>query len=136
MSTDATVTKSSNVSFRAGWVLTVLLALLFGMSATMKLVQPGDFAKDWPKSGLDIKLAAPIGIVELACVVVFLIPQTAVLGAILLTGYLGGAVLTHLHVNESVIPPVVIGILVWIALYLRDPRLRKLAPLRSLERAA
>jgi hypothetical protein len=72
----------------------------------------------------------PILVVELCCVLLYLIPQTAVLGAILLTGYLGGATATHVRVDEAYFMPVVVGILVWLGLYLRDPRLRALVPWR------
>jgi hypothetical protein len=66
--------------------------------------------------------------------VIYLIPQTSVLGAILMTGYLGGAIATHVRLGEfvkGIIPQVGLGVLVWLGLYLRDPRLRALAPLRS-----
>jgi hypothetical protein len=66
------------------------------------------------------------------CVILYAIPRTAVLGAILLTGYLGGAVATHVHAAEWWFMPVVFGILVWLGLYLRDPRVRELAPLRRM----
>jgi hypothetical protein len=68
------------------------------------------------------------------CIVLYVIPTTAVLGAILLTGYLGGAVASHVRVGEGLFPvffPVMVGVLVWLGLYLRDVRLRSLIPLRS-----
>ena len=77
-------------------------------------------------------LALGIGILELACTIIYVIPRTAVLGAILLTGYLGGAILTHLRVGEPIFLQVIFGVLIWGGLYLRDPRLRVLIPLRSL----
>jgi xanthine/uracil permease len=61
---------------------------------------------------------------------VYVIPQTSVLGAILLTGYLGGAVATHVRIDDNFVPPIVMGVLVWLGLFLRDPRLRALIPLR------
>ena len=75
----------------------------------------------------------PIGIVEVACAVLYAIPQTAVLGAVLTTAYLGGAVATHVRASDPFLPPIVLGILVWVGLYLRDERLRPLLPLRRLE---
>jgi DoxX-like protein len=72
----------------------------------------------------------PIGILEIACVVLYSIPRTAVLGAILTTAYLGGAVATHVRVQDPFIPPIVFGILVWVGLYLREDRIRSLLPLR------
>jgi hypothetical protein len=73
-----------------------------------------------------------LGIVEIACTVVYAIPQTAVLGAILLTGYLGGAIATHVRLEEGFLPPVILGVLVWLGIYLRDARLRALLPFRNL----
>lgn len=114
---------------RVGWTLTILLTLLFTMSAGVKLAQPGDIKKDWvEKNGFPAHTLVPIGAVELACVALFLIPRTSVLGAILLTGYMGGAICTHVRMDELFIPQVVIGALPWLALWLREPRLRALAP--------
>jgi hypothetical protein len=75
-----------------------------------------------------------LGIVLLACVALYLVPRTSVLGAILLTGYLGGAVATHVRVGDGLFPvlfPVIVGALVWGGLVVRDPRLAALLPLRS-----
>jgi len=73
-----------------------------------------------------------LAIVEIVCAIIYLIPQTAVLGAILLTGYLGGAVATHVRIND---PgwwfAVVFGIVIWLGIFLRDSRLRQLIPLRT-----
>jgi hypothetical protein len=97
----------------------------------MKFTQPADVIEGMNKLGWNPSLALGLGIVELACVVIYLVPQTAVLGAILLTGYLGGAIATHVRLNESFAIPVILGIVIWAALYLRDPRLRALVPLRK-----
>jgi hypothetical protein len=101
------------------------------MSATMKLLQPPDMAKGFEHLGWPIELAMPLGIIELTCTVLYLIPQTSVLGAILLTGYLGGATATHVRIGEAWFPPVLAGVFVWLGLVLRDPRLRELAPWRK-----
>lgn len=129
---DATPPKAgSKVAYWIGWALSILLLPLFGMSAFFKLAQPAGFADNWTKAGMPMHTAFPIGVFEVACVVIYLIPQTSVLGAILLTGYLGGAVVTHARQDESVIAPVVIGMVIWLALALRDPRLWKLIPFRT-----
>ncbi|MBY0311121.1 MAG: DoxX family protein [Phycisphaerales bacterium] len=124
----------TKTSFFAGWVLTILPSLLFAFSGVMKLVghftQAPDLIKGFNDLQIPVKLILPIGIIEILCLVVYLIPKTAVLGAILLTGYMGGAILTHLRVGEAVVMQVIIGVVVWIALYLREPRLRMIAPLR------
>jgi hypothetical protein len=79
-----------------------------------------------------MSLALGLGITEVACTIIYLIPRTAVLGAILLTGYFGGATATHVRVGDpSFVGPVVLGVLVWLGLFLRDDRLRALIPLRS-----
>jgi xanthine/uracil permease len=74
---------------------------------------------------------ARIALVEIACGIVYAIPQTSVLGAILLTGYLGGATATHVRAGEPFFLPIVVGIVVWLGLFLREERLRALVPLRS-----
>jgi DoxX-like family len=75
-----------------------------------------------------------IGIIELVCLVVYLIPRTSILGAILLTGYLGGAVATHVRIGSPLLShtlfPIYVGMLIWLALFLRDDRLRTLLPVR------
>ena len=119
---------------RTIWIGRVLSAVPIGMmlfSAAMKLrpnPQVIQFTVDhlgWAEPFL-VKLA----ILELTCVILYAIPQTAVLGAILLTGYLGGAVATHWRVGDVPIPQVFLGVVVWGGLYLRDERLRALLPLR------
>jgi len=74
-----------------------------------------------------------IAVLEITCVVLYAIPQTAVLGAVLMAGYLGGAIAAHVRVSDNVnlVAPLVLGILAWLGLYLRDGRLRALLPLRS-----
>jgi hypothetical protein len=74
----------------------------------------------------------PLAILEISCVVIYLIPATSVLGAILLTGYIGGAICTHLRVGDPFFLQIAIGIFVWLGLYLRESRLQELIPLRRL----
>lgn len=81
--------------------------------------------------GYPQKLLLPIAIAEILCTVLYLFPRTAVLGAILLTGYLGGATATHVRVGEQFVAPVFLGVMLWGGLYFRDSRLRALLPLRS-----
>lgn len=114
-----------------GWILTVLLAAMLSFSAFMKITQPPEVVEMFgTKMGFSQDLFVPIAIVEIACVVIFLIPQTAVLGAVLLTAYLGGAVVTHLRINDNFAGPIIVGVAVWLAIFLRDPRVRSLLPLR------
>lgn len=127
--------ESANVSKAAlwtGYVLSALPVLMLVFSAVMKLATPAPVVEEFTRLGWTGEHAVPLGIVELVCATVYAIPQTAVLGAILLTGYLGGAIATHVRINEQFIGPAVVGVLIWLALYLRDPRLRALIPWRSL----
>lgn len=103
--------------------------LLF--SAGMKLAKPPAVVEGFEKLGWSPDLAFPIGVVELVCTAIYLLPRTSVLGAILLTGYLGGATATHVRLGESFIPTVVFGVLLWLGLYLRDRRIRALIPLKE-----
>jgi uncharacterized membrane protein YphA (DoxX/SURF4 family) len=114
-----------------GWVLTVLPAPLLAFSAAMKFVMSKEVAEGFEHLGWPTRLAIPLGILELSCVVLLLIPRTAVLGAVLLTGYMGGAIATHVRIGEPFIVQSLIPIVAWLGLYLRDPRLRALLPLRS-----
>ena len=119
---------SSKAMWWTGCVISGLVIAMLAFSGIMKLVGAADTELTrlgWPN------VAFTLGIVELACAIVYAIPRTAVLGAILLTGYLGGATATHVRIEESFIPPVIGGALVWLGLFLRDARIRTLIPLRS-----
>ena len=114
-----------------GHIMSALPVLMLLMSGVMKFLKPGFVVEGFKHLGLPENLTLGIGILELACTVVYLIPRTAVLGAILLTGYLGGAILTHLRVGEAIFMQIIFGVLIWGGLFLRDPRLRELIPLRK-----
>ncbi|HMV46662.1 MAG TPA: DoxX family protein [Blastocatellia bacterium] len=113
-----------------GWVLTILPVLMLLFSAVVKLMKT-PVAQEFSRLGYPEKTILGIGILELACTIVYLIPRTSVFGAILLTGYLGGATATHVRIGDPFLPPVFGGVLIWLALFLRDSRLRALLPLRS-----
>lgn len=129
------VTQSSQVSKGALWggrIMSWLPALFLLMDGVMKLFKPAFVVNETVRLGYPEGSIVPLGIVLTLCTVLYLIPRTAVLGAILLTGYLGGAVATHVGVYEGWFPilfPVVFGVLLWGGLYLRDSRLRALIPL-------
>ena len=128
-------TSSSPVSKVALWtgrVLSALPVLMLLMSAYFKFNMPPDAKEGMTKIGWNESMLAPLGILEIACTIIYVIPQTAVLGAILLTGYLGGAIATHVRVGEPFIVPAALGVVIWLGLYLRDVRIRALIPLRSL----
>ena len=115
----------------AGWAVSLLVVVPFVPGAVMIFLRRPEVFEGMAHMGLPESLILPLGILEMLCVAVYLVPRTSVLGAILLTGYMGGAILTHLRVGEAVYLQVAIGILVWLGLWLREPRLRALLPLRG-----
>jgi DoxX-like family len=117
----------------AGRIMSVLPALFLFLDGIMKLVKPVVVVEATVQLGYPESVILGLGIVLLTCTVLYLIPRTAVLGAILLTGYLGGAVATHVRVGNplfSIIFPIIIGAMLWGGLYLRDEQLRSLIPWR------
>jgi len=114
----------------AGRIVSALPALLLVFSAVMKMIKPASVLEGFVRLGYPESLILPIAGLELVCAVVYVVPRTAMLGAILLTGYLGGATATLVRVGEPFYGPVVAGVLVWGGLFLRDPRLRALIPFR------
>jgi len=113
-------------------VLSVLPVMLLLLSASMKVAHtPAVVATFVDKFGYAEGLLPALAILELACTLVYLVPRTAVLGAVLLTGYLGGAVATHVRVGDVFVAPLLVGVLVWAGLFLRDERVRALLPLRQ-----
>ena len=132
------VTETAPVSKARLWTGRILsgLAVLFLLfDAIIKLIKIRPVLEGFAKLGYPEGVAVPIGIVLLVCVVIYVIPRTSVLGAILLTGYLGGAVATHVRVGDPLLShvlfPTYVGLLIWGGLYLREERLRALIPLRS-----
>jgi hypothetical protein len=130
MQNDSQPVSVSKKMFWAGWILTTLMVLMFLFSAVMKFIMPPDVVEGFAHLELPESFALGLGILELACAVIYLVPRTAVLGAILLTGYLGGAILTHLRVGDPFVSPIVVGVLVWGGIFLREPRLWALIPWR------
>lgn len=113
-----------------GIVLTVLSALFLLLDAVMHLIQPPPVVEAFNQLGVPPHLAPVLGIVELLCIVVYVVPRTSVLGAILLAGYLGGATAAKVRIEDSSWWfSVLIGVLVWAGVYLRNDRLRALIPL-------
>ena len=111
-----------------GWILSGLISiLLIGPSAMGKFMEWEGKDKMFAHIGFSSDLIFNIGILEVILAVIYLIPRTAFLGAILLTGYLGGATVTHLRVGDAFIAPVIIGIVMWIGLGLRCPTIFTLA---------
>jgi DoxX-like family len=117
----------------AGWVLSLWPVFVVLTSATWKLTRNqwyvAEFARiGWPESALPL-----LAFLQLGCILLFIIPRTAVLGAILLTGYLGGAIATYVRMGEPypVLVPLSTSVIAWAGIYLRDERLRALLPFRK-----
>lgn len=122
----------SKVQLWGGRAASALPVLGLVMSAAMKLSHNAQMATQFiGKFGYAESSIGPIGIVELACTMLYCVPKTSVLGAVLLTGYLGGAVATHVRVGDPFVLPLALGVLVWAGLFLRDERVRALLPLRK-----
>ncbi|MGH9841123.1 MAG: DoxX family protein [Blastocatellia bacterium] len=127
-------TQTAPVSKKMVWtgrIISALPILFLLMDGVMKLVKPAIVVETTVKLGYPESVIVGLGIVLIACTV---IPRTSVLGAILLTGYLGGATATHVRVGDPLFPilfPVILGVLIWGGLFLRDERLRALIPLRN-----
>jgi hypothetical protein len=111
-----------------GWVLSGILGLAFVPSAYFKIAQPAGFLDGWTKS-YPAGAARPLGILELTMFVLYIVPKTRYLGGLIMLAYLGGAVATHVHADDGKFAvPILVGILAWLGLYLRDRRLRALVP--------
>ena len=129
----ASENQSVTVSKKALWagrILSALPVLALLASGVIKFAKPPAVVEEFAHLGYPLSLAVPLGIAEIACTIVYIVPRTAALGAILLTGYLGGAISTHVRIGEPFILPLILGVLVWGGLVLRDPRLRLVLPLR------
>jgi len=112
-----------------GRILSALPVLMLLFSAAMKFSGSPDLAKGFAHLGWKIELAPGLGVLELVCTLLYAVPRTSVLGAILLTAYLGGATATHVRVGDPYVATVIVGVVIWGGLFLRYPRLRELLPL-------
>jgi len=130
MSSTEVSTPPPKVLTWVGWILSILPSLMLVMSGVMKFVKPPGFTEGLAKIGFPESVVNGLGFVELASVLLYLIPQTSVLRAILLTGYLGGATAAHVRIHDNFNAPVIIGMVLWLGLYFRDARIRSLIPFR------
>jgi hypothetical protein len=119
----------------AGRIMSGLVVLFLLMDSIMKLIKPAFVVQASAPLGWPDRLIIPLGIVLLTCTALYVIPRSSILGGILLTGYLGGAVATHLRVGDPLLShvlfPVYMGVLLWGGLYLREDSLPALIPLKS-----
>jgi hypothetical protein len=116
-----------------GWLFSLAAVAILLMSARWKLTGTPFYVKEWSRIGWDPAMLPRIAIVQLTCVVLYLTPPTAVLGVVLLTGYLGGAISQYARLGEPypLMVPLTTALLAWFGLWLREPRLRSLLPIRT-----
>lgn len=133
----SSVVRSSRLATATRWtgrIFTAIPLAFLVFDGAIKLAGIKAVTDAMPQLGWPVALAAPLGIILLSCVALYAIPQTAVFGAILLTGYLGGAVATHLRVGDPlfshILFPAYVGAMIWGGLFLRDARVRALIPFR------
>src|SRR5258707_1336671 len=131
MQSDIQTASVAKWQFWLGVVISAFVTVALVLSGVLKLAEPENLRTEFDRLGYPQSVILGIGITEIACALLYAIPQTSVLGAILLTGYLGGATATNVRVGDIFIFPIIGGILVWGGLYLRDLRIRALVPLRS-----
>jgi hypothetical protein len=121
----------SKTSLWAGRIISTLVVLFLLFDAVAKLMRIAPVLAAFTQLGFSTSLSVPIGAVLLLCTILYVIPPTAILGAILLAAYLGGATVTHLRAGQPFYFPIIFGVLVWGGLYLRENRLHAVIPLRS-----
>ena len=138
METSTVETPTAQLSKGVLWtsrLLSAIPVLLVLLGSVMKLMKPASVIQASAQAGLPERLIVPVGLIELTCVILYLVPSTSVLGAILMTGLLGGATVTTLRIGDPTYPmPILLGMMAWGGLYLRDRRLRALIPLRAPEK--
>ena len=133
--TDLLATRAGQISagrIWIGWAISGLTAALMLFDAAAKFAKPAQVIDAFARTGWPMRLSSTLGAILLTCAVPCLVPQTSLLGAILLTGYLGGAVATNLRIGNPLptqtLLPVYFGGLIWIGLWVRDPRLGSVFP--------
>ena len=133
--TVAPATSNNRLALWAGLLLSALTTAFLLWDAALGLLLPDRLRASVEETGFQLSQVATLGGIALVCAILYALPRTAVLGAILTTGFLGGAICSHFRLGEIGSPPqivsVLIGVLAWGGLYLRDPRLRTLLPLRT-----
>jgi DoxX-like family len=114
-----------------GYIMSAVPVLALALSAVMKFMKPAPVVQGFVHLGYSENSIVVLGILEVVCMIFYLVPRTSVLGAILVTGYFGGATASTYRVGDNWIPTVILGVLVWGGLFLRDRRVRELIPLRQ-----
>jgi Na+/phosphate symporter len=133
MQSSTQVVTESKAMLWTGRILSGLMALFFILDGVGHLMKPAPVVEAFTRLGYPLSTSVGIGVLALICTAIYVTPRSSVLGAILLTGYLGGAVSTHVRAGSTLfetIFPVILGALVWAGIYVRDAQLRKLIPVR------
>ena len=129
-----TSTRTTPTSVKAGWVITALVGIFFAFDAISHLTKPQAVKDSFKDLGIPLGVSVTIGVILAVCLALYLHPRTNILGAVLLTSYLGGAVAIQLRIEAPVFSallfPVYFGIAVWAGLWLRDERVREVMPVR------
>jgi len=135
MTSTANTSSAPKKKLTASYILTALVALFLAFDTVIKVLRLAPAIQGTTELGYPAHTVLWIGIIELVCLGLYLTPRTSVLGALLLTGYLGGAIATHVRVGSPLLShtlfPIYVALLVWGGLYLRETRLRALIPLRQ-----
>jgi hypothetical protein len=131
METGMETPRTSKGMVVAGWVVGAIPCALLLMGAAFGLMKHPQAVESWKQIGISTRAGQLIAVAALLSTILYLVPPTAVLGAILMTGYLGGAVYHHVFAGGSMLAAILCGVLVWLGLYLRDGRVRALVPLRK-----
>ena len=133
MQTTTTAPTMAKPARWAGYTLSALATAFLTFDSVIKVLQLAPAVEATTQLGYPVSVIFGLGLVQLVCLALTLVPRTAVFGAILLTGYLGGAIATHVRAGSplfSLLFPAIVGALVWGGLWLRDPQLRALIPIR------
>jgi hypothetical protein len=120
---------------KVGFALTALVTLFLTFDVVLKVLELAPAIQATTELGYPASTVRVIGIIELVCLALYLLPRTTVFGAVLMTGYLGGAIATHVRVGSPLLThtlfPIFIALLLWGGVYVREPRLRELVPIRK-----
>lgn len=130
MQTATQTTSAAKKMLWAGRIISGLVVALLLTGFLFGLLNQAESQKQMVRLGYPANVAMPISIVFLVCILLYAVPRTAIFGAVMLTAYLGGATATHVRAGEPFFIPIIVGVVVWVGIYLREERLRALAPLR------
>lgn len=124
-------TRHMNTRLLIGRIIAVIVTAVFIASAVTKLVHVAKVVEGLTGAGIPEAAIVPIGILELSCLALYLFPKTSICGTFLLTGYIGGAIVTHIIGRQTIVPPLMVGVLMFVSAYLRHTELHDVVPFRN-----